>query len=650
MAESEMQAETFGFQTEARQLLQLMIHSLYSNREIFLRELISNASDAVDKLRFEALEAPELLADDPEFRVRISLDAEAGTLTVSDNGVGMSREEVIDHLGTIARSGTAEFLADLSGDQAKDAVLIGQFGVGFYSSFIVADTVSVVTRRADLGEDEAVCWRSAGEADFSIEPATRSERGTDVILHLREDAEEFADDFRLRSIVRKYSDHIGVPVEMLETTPGGLPGMGDESDDSDAPDENSESAEPEWQSVNAAKAMWTRSRSDVSDDEYNAFYKHVSHDFDDPLAWSHNRVEGKLEYTSLLFIPQRAPFDVWNREAPRGLKLYVQRVFIMDEAEQFLPMYLRFVKGVVDSNDLPLNVSREILQQDERVTTIRNALTKRVLNMLETMTKKDAEQYQAFWDEFGEVIKEGAGEDFANRETLTKLLRFASTNESTDKKNVALDGYLERAADDQDKIYYLVADSYDNARNSPHLEVFKKRGIEVLLMFDRVDEWLMSALTDYDGKTFQDVMRGEVELPDSEADKDQDSPPDEEETSALTQRIADVLGERVESVKVSKRLIDSPACLVLGEFAMSPQMRRIMEASGQPVPETKPHFEYNAMHPLLERLDTEQDEDRFERLVHILFDQAALSEGGTLEDAPAYVNRLNGLLLELLSD
>jgi molecular chaperone HtpG len=639
--------ESFGFQTEAKQLLKLMIHSLYSNREIFLRELISNGSDAIDKLRFKSISDPDLLGDATELGITVGFDAEANTVTISDNGIGMSREEVIEHLGTIAKSGTAEFLGQLTGDQKSDASLIGQFGVGFYSAFMVADEVEVLTRRA--GEPAGTRWLSKGEDEFSVEEAEGLDRGTQVILHLSADSDEFVDGFRLRSVVRRYSDHIGVAVEMpKEQTPSEESGESEESDESDknsAPD-----AQAEWESVNSAKALWTRSRSDVEADEYKEFYKHVSHDFDDPLAWSHNRVEGKLEYTSLLFIPQRAPFDVWNREAPRGLKLYVQRVFIMDEAEQFLPMYLRFVKGVVDSNDLPLNVSREILQQDERVTTIRNALTKRVLNMLETMTKKDAEQYQAFWDEFGEVIKEGAGEDFANRETLTKLLRFASTNESTDKKNVALDGYLERAADDQDKIYYLVADSYDNARNSPHLEVFKKRGIEVLLMFDRVDEWLMSALTDYDGKTFQDVMRGEVELPDSEADKDQDSPPDEEETSALTQRIADVLGERVESVKVSKRLIDSPACLVLGEFAMSPQMRRIMEASGQPVPETKPHFEYNAMHPLLERLDTEQDEDRFERLVHILFDQAALSEGGTLEDAPAYVNRLNGLLLELLSD
>lgn len=628
-------SETFGFQTEAKQLLKLMIHSLYSNREIFLRELISNASDAIDKLRFAAIEDPELLAGDPDYRIRISFDAQAQTLTVADNGIGMTREDVIDQLGTIAKSGTAEFLAQLTGDQQADASLIGQFGVGFYSAFMVADEVEVLTRRA--GESGGTRWCSKGEDEFSVEEVADLDRGTQVILHLNADSTEFADGFRLRSVVRRYSDHIGVSVEMPEEQPPG--------EDEDEP---ADVAEPKWEAVNSAKALWTRSRSDVTDEEYQEFYKHVSHDFEDPLAWSHNRVEGKLEYTSLLFVPKRAPFDIWNREAPRGLKLYVQRVFIMDEAEQFLPLYLRFVKGVVDSNDLPLNVSREILQQDERVTSIRNALSKRVLTMLDNMASKEPEQYQEFWDEFGEVIKEGAGEDFANREALCKLLRFASTDDSTGKKTVSLDAYLERAGDDQEKIYYLVAESYENAKNSPHLEVFKKRGIEVLLLFDRIDEWLMSALTDYDGKQFQDVMRGEVALPD--ADDAEDAGEDQPETGALTERIKDVLGERVESVKVSKRLIDSPACLVLGEFAMSPQMQRIMEASGQPVPDSKPHFEYNAKHPLVQRLDAEADEDRFARLVHILFDQAALSEGGTLEDAPAYVNRLNGLLLELLGE
>ena len=637
MAESEMQAETFGFQTEARQLLQLMIHSLYSNREIFLRELISNASDAVDKLRFEALEAPELLADDPEFRVRISFDAEAGTLTVSDNGIGMSRDEVIDHLGTIARSGTAEFLAGLSGDQAKDAVLIGQFGVGFYSSFIVADTVSVVTRRADLGEDEAVCWRSAGEADFSIEPATRSERGTEVILHLRKDAEEFADDFRLRSIVRKYSDHIGVPVEMLETASASVADEDDGGDDE-------KSAEPEWQSVNAAKAMWTRSRSDISEDEYNAFYKHVSHDFEDPLIWSHNRVEGKLEYTSLVYLPKHAPFDLWNRDAPRGLKLYVQRVFILDEAEQFLPMYLRFVKGVVDSNDLPLNVSRELLQQDERVTSIRNALTKRVLDLLAKMAKSEPQDYQTFWENFGEVLKEGPAEDFSNRERVAKLLRFASSHTDEELQNVSLEDYVSRMVEGQDKIYYVCADNFATAKNSPQLEAFRKRGIEVLLAYDRIDDWLFSGLNEFDGKSLQDVARGELSLPGEAPDAVEQASEDD----ALAARIKEVLGDQVEGVRSSSRLTDSAACLVLGEHDMGAQMRRLMEAAGQALPDSKATLEINLEHPLLQRLDDEADEQRFGEIARLLFDQAQLADGGQLQDPAAYVTRVNALLTELL--
>ena len=639
MAEPEMQAETFGFQTEARQLLQLMIHSLYSNREIFLRELISNASDAVDKLRFEALDKPELLADDPDFRVRISFDAEAGTLTVSDNGIGMSRDEVIDHLGTIARSGTAEFLASLSGDQQKDAVLIGQFGVGFYSSFIVADTVTVVTRRADLSEDEAVCWRSAGESDFSIEPATRSERGTEVVLHLRKDAKEFADDFRLRSIVRKYSDHIGVPVQMLESTPGeGLPDKGDKGD------EGQDDAQPEWQSVNAAKALWTRSRSDISDDEYTTFYKHVSHDFEDPLTWSHNRVEGKLEYTSLVYLPKHAPFDLWNRDAPRGLKLYVQRVFILDDAEQFLPMYLRFVKGVVDSNDLPLNVSRELLQQDERVTSIRSALTKRVLDLLAKMAKSEPEDYQTFWENFGEVLKEGPAEDFSNRERVAKLLRFASSHTDEELQNVSLEDYVSRMVEGQDKIYYVCADNFATAKNSPQLEAFRKRGIEVLLAYDRIDDWLFSGLNEFDGKPLQDVARGELSLPGEAPDAAEQASEDD----ALAGRIKEVLGDQVEGVRGSSRLTDSAACLVLGEHDMGAQMRRLMEAAGQALPDSKATLEINLDHPLLQRLDDEADEQRFAEIARLLFDQAQLADGGQLQDPAAYVTRVNALLTELL--
>jgi len=631
--------ETHNFQTEAKQLLKLMIHSLYSNREIFLRELISNASDAIDKLRFKAIEDPELLGDDPDYHIDITFDADAKTLTIADNGIGMTRDEVITNLGTIAKSGTADFLANLTGDQAKDAQLIGQFGVGFYSAFMVADEVEVRTLGA--GAEQGVRWRSAGEDSYEIEDIDGVSRGTQVILHLQDDALEFADDFRLRSVVRKYSDHIGVPVRMLQQSPPADP----EADEQEAQDT------PEFEAVNSAQALWTRSRSEVEDDEYKEFYKHVSHDFEDPMSWSHNRVEGKLEYTSLLYIPKRAPFDLYNREAPRGLKLYVQRVFIMDDAEQFLPLYLRFIKGVVDSNDLPLNVSREILQQDDRVTSIRNALTKRVLSMLESMAKKEPEHYQAFWDEFGEVLKEGAGEDFSNREALSKLLRFATTKGDGSAKTVSLDEYLERKAENQEAIYYICAETYETASRSPHLEVFKDKDVEVLLMFDRIDEWLMSMLTQYNDVPFVDVMRDDVSLPGESKSSEDDAQAEddsEEETSPLAERIGTALGDKVEKVRPSKRLTQSPACLVLADYAMGVQMRKIMEASGQAMPETKPIFEFNPEHPLLQRLDSESDEDRFAELVGILFDQASLAEGGTLTDPGAYVERLNRLLLELL--
>ena len=639
------QSETFGFQTEAKQLLQLMIHSLYSNREIFVRELISNASDAIDKLRFESIENPQMLesgaGDAADLRIEITFDKDAKSLSIKDNGIGMSREEVIKNLGTIARSGTAEFVASLTGDQQADSQLIGQFGVGFYSGFIVADTMEVVSRRAS--DDIGVRWISAGEDEFSVEEVADAPRGTTVTLHLKDDALEFAEDFRLRSIVRKYSDHISVPVVMMSTPVAPPPEEGKEPEP--AP-------EPELEAVNQAKALWTRSRNDVSDEEHAEFYKHISHDFEDPLTWSHNRVEGKLEYTSLLYLPKRAPFDMWNREKPRGLKLYVQRVFIMDEAESFLPIYLRFVKGIVDSNDLPLNVSREILQKDDRVDSIRNALTKRVLTMLESMAKKEPENYQTFWNEFGETLKEGAGEDFANRETLCKLLRFAST-ESTGTgadapdKTVSLEAYIERMNEGQDKIYYVTADSYAAAAGSPHLEALKKQGIEVLLMFDRIDEWLMGSVTEFDGKSFQDVARGDIELPeDNQADDDSD----DDANKDLAERIKTALDERVQSVKTSKRLTDSPACLVLGADDMGAQMRRIMEASGQSLPDTKPIFEFNAGHPLVKRLDNEADEDRFKDLALILLDQATLAQGDALGDPGAYSGRLNALLLELLGD
>ena len=633
---SEAQSETLNFQTEAKQLLQLMIHSLYSNREIFLRELISNASDAIDKLRFLSIEDQSLLGDDSEFHIDISFDADAKTLTILDNGIGMNRDEVIAHLGTIAKSGTAEFLSNLTGDQKSDSQLIGQFGVGFYSAFMVADKVEVCTLSAQGGD--GVRWQSTGEDAYSLEVVEGLARGTQVILHLKEDALDFAEDFRLRNIVVRYSDHIGVPVRMLSQP---------------APAEEGEEAPAaEFEAVNSAQALWTRSRSEVEDAEYQEFYKHISHDFEEPLAWSHNRVEGKFEYTSLVYVPKRAPLDVYNREVPKGLKLYVQRVFIMDDAEQFLPLYLRFVKGVIDSNDLPLNVSREILQQDDRVTSIRNAVTKRVLSMLEDMAKKDPEQYQLFWDEFGEVLKEGAGEDFANRAALTKLLRFASTHESAEsgKKVVGLEQYLERKVEGQDTIYYICAEAYETASRSPHLEIFKERGVEVLVLFDRIDEWLMSSLTDYEGTKFVDVMRGDVTLPGEEAPKDGDdeAKDKDEDEHPLVERIAAVVGEKVKGVRPSKRLTGSPACLVLSEDAMGIQMRRIMEASGQSMPESKPFFEFNPNHPLVERLENEVDEDRFAELVGVLFDQASLAEGGSLQDPAGYVERLNRLLLELL--
>ena len=629
--------QTLGFQAEARQLLQLMIHSLYSNREIFLRELISNASDAVDKLRFEALEQPELLGDDTDLKIRIAVDEDAGTITISDNGIGMSRDEAVANLGTIAKSGTAEFLAKLSGDRKKDAALIGQFGVGFYSAFIAADEVEVVTRRAGDPEDAATRWRSRGESDFTVSNETKATRGTDVILHLKDDAKEFADAYRLRSIVRKYSDHIGVSVEMPKQT--------FDADDGAKGKKSKKDVAVEWEAVNSAKALWTRPRAEISDDEYKEFYKHVSHDFDEPQTWSHNKVEGKLEYTSLLYLPKHAPFDLWNREAPRGLKLYVQRVFILDQADQFLPLYLRFIKGVIDSNDLPLNVSRELLQQDERVAAIKSALTKRVLDMLAKLATSDTDAYKSFYKDFGEVLKEGPAEDFTNREAIAKLLRFSTTHTDHEEPTIALPEYVARMKDGQKEIYYICAENFATAKSSPQLELLRKRGIEALLLHERLDDWLMSTLGEFDGKRFRDVSRGDLDLPGS------DEPDTEAKVvagDALLERIKAALGDRVDAVRQSKRLTTSPACLVLDEHAMGAQMRRIMEAAGQHVPESKPNFEINASHPLVVRLDAEQDENRFKELALVLFDQAALADGGQLTDPAAYVARLNGLLLELL--
>ena len=556
----------------------------------------------------------------------------------------MNRDEVIENLGTIARSGTAAFVEQLSGDQQKDSQLIGQFGVGFYSAFIVADRVEVHTRKAGTAADTGVLWESHGEAEFSIEPRDKADRGTTITLYLKDDSREFADDWRVRSVITKYSDHISVPVLMLEQSVAPVAG-----DEDEAPAEKEEAAR-QYQAVNAATALWTRSRKDISDEEYKEFYKHVSHDFEDPLTWSHNRVEGKLDYTSLLYIPARAPFDLWNREASRGLKLYIQRTFIMDDAEAFLPLYLRFVKGVLDSNDLSLNVSREILQQDAAVESLRNALVKRILDMLGKLAKNDAEKYSQFWKEFGQVLKEGPAEDFSNREKIAELLRFSTTHTDEEEQNQSLRDYVERMAEGQDKIYYVVAENFNTARRSPHLEVFRKRGIEVLLLSDRIDDWFINQLQEFDGKKFQDVARGELDLGD-ESDEDKAARESvAREAEDLLARIKAVVDSDVSEVRVTHRLTDSPACLVVGEYDMGAQMRRIMEAAGQAVPESKPILEINPTHPLIQKLDSESDEERFADLSRIVLDQALLAEGGQLEDPAAYVERLNKLLLQLSTD
>ncbi|PAV26975.1 molecular chaperone HtpG [Tamilnaduibacter salinus] len=627
------QKETLGFQTEVKQLLHLMIHSLYSNKEIFLRELISNASDAEDKLRFAALKDESLFENDPELNIRLDYDAEANTVTLSDNGIGMTREDVVENLGTIARSGTAEFLNQLTGDEKKDSKLIGQFGVGFYSSFIVADRVEVFTRRAGRPVSEGVHWDSKGDGEFTLEPVELEQRGTSIVLHLKSDASEFADGQRLRHLVKKYSDHISFPVIM----------KAEKSSDDEGDDET-----PEDETVNEATALWTLPRNEISDDEYKGFYKHIAHDFEDPLTWSHNTVEGKLNYTSLLYIPGRAPFDLYNREAPRGIKLYVQRVFIMDHAEQFLPLYLRFVKGVLDSNDLSLNVSREILQNDSTVETIKTALTKRVLDMLKKLAKKDPEAYQTFWNEFGTVMKEGPAEDFGNREKIAGLLRFASTHSGEPTQNVGLADYVERMKDGQKKIYYITADSFQAAKSSPHLEVFRKKGIEVLILSDRIDEWMMGYLSEFDGHHLQDVARGELDL--DEVETEDDKKQQEEATEAhknLLDRVKTALEDRVQEVRVTNRLTDSPACLVVGDYDLGAQMKKIMEAAGQPVPDSKPIFEINTEHPLVQRLESESSDDRFGELAAVLFDQATLASGEQLTDPGAYVSRLNRLLLDM---
>lgn len=646
------QKEVHGFQTEVKQLLQLMIHSLYSNKEIFLRELVSNAADAADKLRFKALSNADLYEGDGDLRVRVSCDKENNTLTISDNGIGMTHDQIVEHLGTIAKSGTAEFFSQLSGDQASDSQLIGQFGVGFYSAFIVADSVTVRSRAAGVDAAEGVEWTSAGEGEFTTAKIEKTNRGTDIILHLKAEESEYADDWRLKTIVTKYSDHISVSVEMLTPEVPGVEAIEEVKDDEDkvtTPAVEARDAVPAtWEPVNKATALWTREKSEITDEEYKEFYKHVSHDFGDPLLWEHNKVEGKTEYTSLLYIPSKAPFDMHNREKQHGLKLFVQRVFIMDDAEQFMPSYLRFVKGLLDSNDLPLNVSREILQDNKITQAIRKGCTKRVLKMLEKLGNKDPEQYQLFWNEFGQVLKEGPAEDSSNKDAVAKLMRFASTNEDNSLQSVSLAQYVERMKEGQDKVYYVVADSFEAAKNSPHLEVFRKKGIEVLLMADRIDEWLVSHLTEFDGKQLQSVTRGGLDLGDmDDAETKEAQEKLEQEFDSVVMRIKAALAGKAKDVKISQRLTDSPACIVADEHDMSSQMMKLMQSVGQEVPDSLPIFEINAEHDLIKHVAEEQDDEKFKQWTEVLFEQAMLAERGSLKDPATFVARLNKLMLSL---
>ena len=626
----EAKKETLSFQTEVKQLLSLMIHSLYSNKEIFLRELVSNASDACDKLRFEALGDNALYEEDSELKINVDFDKEAATVTITDNGIGMNREEVVANIGTIANSGTRKFLDNLTGEQAKDAQMIGQFGVGFYASFIVADKVTVETRRAGLTADHGVRWQSSGEGEFDLENFVKEERGTKIILHLKKDEEEFADDWRLRSIISKYSDHISLPITMRER------------------DEKGELTE-EVVAVNKASALWTRPKSEVTDDEYNEFYKHVAHDFDNPLSWLHNKVEGTQEYTTLFYIPKRAPFDLFERDKQHGIKLYVKRVFIMDDADQLMPGYMRFIKGVVDSDDLPLNISREILQRNKNIDNIRGSSVKKILTHLEKMAKNNPEDYALFWNEFGRVLKEGPAEDSGNKEKIAKLFRYSSSKNDSDVENVSLDDYISRLKQGQDKIYYITGDSYSAVKNSPHLELFKKKDIEVLLMHDRVDEWMMSYLNEYDGKSFVNIAKGELDLGDledkSEKKKAEKAAKDYEN---LLTKMKDSLAEKVKEVRVSTRLTESPSCLVVEQQDMAVSMQKILKQAGHEVPKIEPILEINIEHPLVKRLNDELDDAKFSDWSNLLFDQAMLSEGGQLEDPVAFVTRMNQLLLETL--
>ena len=628
--------ETLGFQTEVTQLLDLMIHSLYSNKEIFMRELISNAADASDKLRFEALSDDALYEDDAELKIHVAFDKDANTVTITDNGIGMNREEVIENIGTIARSGTRKFFDSLTGDQTKDSQLIGQFGVGFYSSFIVADKVTLKTRRAGLTSEHGVEWQSDGKGDFTIETIDKPTRGTEITLHLREDQDEFLNSWRLRNIITKYSDHINLPIVMTKDP---VPNEDGEID---------ESVVLEDETVNKATALWTLSKNEISDDEYKEFYKQIAHDFQDPMSWSHNKVEGKTEYTSLLYIPSKAPFDLWDRDSSHGLKLYVKRVFIMEDAEQLMPRYLRFIRGVIDTNDLPLNVSREILQGSKTIDSIRTASVKKVLNELKKMANNDAEKYAEFWKEFGQVIKEGPGEDFANKDALAKLMRFSTTETGSEEQTVSLEDYVGRMKDKQDKIFYITAESFAAAKNSPHLEVFRKKGIEVLLLADRVDEWLTNSLTEFDGKQLQSVAKGDLDLGELEDEKEKKAQQETDKNfEDLVERVKTTLGDKVKDVRITHRLTDSPACLVADSNDMSANLERMLKAAGQEVGDSKPIFELNPEHPMVARLKDESDDTQFEDWSSILFDQALLAEGGQLEDPASYVKRLNELLLTL---
>ena len=628
MAKSSSQKETLGFQAEVKQLLQLMIHSLYSNKEIVLRELISNASDASDKLRFSALSDNTLYGGDSDLKIRIAFDKAARTLTITDNGIGMSRAEVIENIGTIAKSGTKEFFKSLTGDQAKDANLIGQFGVGFYSAFIIADKVTLTTLRA--GETEAVKWESAGEGDFTLEPADKKTRGTEIVLHLREGEDEFLNDWKLKSIIRKYSDHITLPIVMKKS---------EWKDGEQVPTDEDET-------VNKASALWARAKNDITEEEYQEFYKHVSHDFENPLAWSHNRVEGNQEYISLLYVPSKAPFDLYDRERSHGIKLYVKRVFILEDAEKLMPQYLRFVRGVIDSADLPLNVSREILQDSKDIDAIKAASVKKVLGLLEDLAENKPEQYQAFWGEFGPVLKEGPGEDFANKEKIAGLLRFASTHLDTEAQVVGFKDYIARMKEGQEAIYYITADSFAAAQHSPHLEIFRKKGIEVLLLSDRVDEWMLGSLTEFDGKKLQSIAKGDLDLGKLEDEAEKEAKKQVEDAAKdLVEKVKATLGEQVKEVRVTHRLTDSPACLVAGENDLSGNLERMLKAAGQKTPESKPTLEINPTHGLVERLKSEKDDAKFNDLAHLLFDQALLAEGGQLNDPASFVKRMNSLLI-----